>query len=203
MYWLFWPLLAYFLGSLPFGLIIARVVKGIDPREHGSRNTGATNVARTCGFKWGLASLALDVLKGYAPVAMAAEFSQSALFLTVVALAAVLGHAFSIFLKLRGGKAVATTIGVFAALAPMVTLVGVLLTAGVIAASGYVSLGSLTLALALPALSLLFGAWSFVPLGCLLTVLLFWRHRENIGRLYRGEEMSYRKKTAQDEAPPQ
>ncbi|MBU1610226.1 MAG: glycerol-3-phosphate acyltransferase, partial [Proteobacteria bacterium] len=67
MYWLFFPLLAYFLGSLPFGLIIARLVKGIDPREHGSHNTGATNGARLCGFKWGVLALVLDILKGFAP----------------------------------------------------------------------------------------------------------------------------------------
>lgn len=198
MYWFFWPLFAYFLGSLPFGLIIARLVKGIDPREHGSRNTGATNVARTCGFKWGIAALVLDVLKGFIPVAMAADYNQSAFFLTVVALAAVFGHAFSIFLGMKGGKSVATTIGVFAALAPMVTLIAAIITAVIIFASGYVSLGSLTLALMLPALSLIFGAWAYVPLGLILTGLLFWRHKENIGRLYRGEEMPFRKK---DNAP--
>lgn len=194
MYWLFFPLLAYFLGSLPFGLIIARLVKGIDPREHGSHNTGATNVARLCGFKWGVLALVLDILKGFAPVAMAADYDPSASFLTLVALAAVSGHVCSPFLRFKGGKAVATTVGVFFAVAPMVTLVGAVLTLAVIGTSGYVSLGSLTLALALPVLSLLFGAWSFVPLGALLTIILFWRHRDNITRLYRGEENSWRKK---------
>ncbi len=196
MYWLFWPLLAYFLGSLPFGLIIARLVKGIDPRKLGSKNTGATNVARTCGFKWGLLALLLDITKGFVPVIMAADYSQSATFLSLVALAAVFGHAFSIFLKFKGGKAVATTVGVFAAISPLITLIGVALTIIVIILSGYVSLGSLTLALALPVLSFIFFDWAYVPLGVILTLLLFWRHRENIGRLYRGEENSWRKKDA-------
>ncbi len=196
MYWLFWPLLAYFLGSLPFGLIIARLVKGIDPRELGSKNTGATNVARTCGFKWGLLALLLDIIKGFVPVAMAFGYSQSATFLSLVALAAVFGHAFSIFLKFKGGKAVATTVGVFAAISPLVTLIGVALTIIVIILSGYVSLGSLTLALSLPVLSLLLLDWAYVPLGVVLTLLLFWRHRENISRLYCGKENSWRKKDA-------
>jgi glycerol-3-phosphate acyltransferase PlsY len=193
MYWLFWPLLAYFLGSIPFGLIIGRLVGGVDVREHGSGNTGATNVARTCGFGWGVTALALDVLKGYAPVVMAGDFNPCAPFLTIVAMAALLGHVFSPFLGFKGGKGVATTVGVFLALSPIAALIGVVLTVAVIAASGYVSLGSLTLALAMPVLLLLSGSWSLVPLGLAVAVLLFWRHRENISRLYQGQENSWRK----------
>ncbi len=194
MYWLWCPLLAYFLGSLPFGLFIARMSCGIDLREQGSCNTGATNVARLCGVKWGLCALLLDMLKGYIPVYMDTEVSTSIFFISLVALVAVLGHVFSPFLRFRGGKAVATSIGAFAALAPATTLVCVLLAILVIATSGYVSLGSLTFALALPVFSILFGAWSYIPLACILTLLLFWRHKENISRLYRGEENSWQLK---------
>ena len=133
MYWLWCPLLAYFLGSLPFGLFIARMSCGIDLREQGSCNTGATNVARLCGVKWGLCALLLDMLKGYIPVYMDTEVSTSIFFISLVALVAVLGHVFSPFLRFRGGKAVATSIGAFAALAPATTLVCVLLAILVIA----------------------------------------------------------------------
>ena len=112
-----WIALAYVLGSVPWGLVIAKTFCHLDPRESGSRNTGATNVARLCGFGWGVATLACDVCKGAVPVWLAFRINPSPVFVSIVGLACVLGHVFSCFMKFRGGKAVATSIGVFLPLA--------------------------------------------------------------------------------------
>lgn len=192
-----WIALTYLVGSVPFGLLVAKIAKGVDPRQDGSGNIGATNVARLCGPGWGLLVLGLDIAKGYAPVAVAASFSQSAMFLGLTALAAVSGHIFSVFLHGRGGKAVATTAGVFLALAPSQLLLSAAACVLVIFFSGYVSLGSLTLVTVLPALLLFSGRMAELLFALLIMVLVYWRHRENIQRLVRGEEKSWRKAAGQ------
>ncbi len=184
---------AFGLGAIPFGLYVARFVKGIDPRDAGSRNTGATNVARLCGTQWGILVLAMDLGKGWLPVALAPA-DTGWLPLSAIALAAILGHIYSPLLGMKGGKAVATTIGAFLALAPFATVLAVLCCLAVIALSGYVSMGSLTLALALPFFSFFTGNISIVPLALAVMLILFWRHRENILRLDRGEEMPWRRR---------
>jgi len=185
-------LLAFGLGMVPFGLYVARFVKGIDPRDAGSKNVGATNVARLCGAPWGVLTLALDLFKGFLPAALApAETGWVAL--SLIGAAAILGHAYSPLLNLRGGKAVATTVGVFLALAPGALILSAICTLAVIWLSGYVSVGSLTLALALPVFCLLTGSIGMIPLAIGVMLFLFWRHRENILRLDRGEEMPWRK----------
>lgn len=206
-------IVAFGLGSIPFGLVVARLVRGIDPREGGSHNTGATNVSRLCGTQWGIVVLILDVFKGYLPAAAApaillglgsgADAGAGAgagaadwLSLSAIGLAAILGHIYSPLLHGKGGKAVATTIGVFLALAPLATLFALLCCAGAIALSGYVSMGSLTLALALPFFCLITGNLATLPLALVVMFLLFWRHRENILRLHKGEEMPWRKNKA-------
>ena len=185
-------LLAFGLGMVPFGLYVARFVKGIDPRDAGSRNVGATNVARLCGAPWGVLTLALDLFKGFLPAALAPE-GTGWLALSLIGAAAILGHAYSPLLNLRGGKAVATTVGVFLALAPGALIISAICTLLVIWLSGYVSVGSLTLALALPVFCLLTGNIGMIPLAVGVMLFLFWRHRENILRLDRGEEMPWRK----------
>lgn len=191
---LLWMILAYLLGSVPFGLIVAKVFCGVDPREGGSKNTGATNVARLCGAKFGVLALALDILKGYLPAALAVSGDLGATGTSLIALAAISGHVFSPLLKFKGGKAVATTIGAFLALMPLGALLSVAACVLVIALTGYVSLGSLTLALCLPVSALLTGKLAYLPLAAVVMLLLFWRHRENIRRLSRGEEMPWRRK---------
>lgn len=191
---LLWMILAYLLGSVPFGLLVAKLFCGVDPREAGSGNTGATNVARLCGAKFGVLALVLDVLKGYLPATLAVAGSLGATGISLVALAAILGHVFSPFLGFKGGKAVATTIGAFLALMPLGALLSVAACVLVIALTGYVSLGSLTLALCLPVFALLTGKLAYLPLAAVVMLLLFWRHRENIRRLSRGEEMPWRRK---------
>lgn len=191
---LFWLGMTYLIGSFPFGLLFAKAAVGLDPRRAGSGNVGATNVARLAGTPWGVATLACDIAKGWLPVAMAASFTDDWLVLSLIALAAVLGHMFSVFLDYQGGKAVATTIGVFLALAPSPLLVSVLACAAVIAVSGYVSLGSMTLAAGLPVCLVLFWKPGLIPVSLVVCGLIFWRHQANIERLRRGEEKSWRKK---------
>lgn len=188
MAYIIWPILAFVIGSVPFGLYVARSLCGIDPREDGSKNTGATNVARLCGFKFGVATLLLDVGKGFFSVLMAAAWMDSGFGLSLVALAAIFGHAFSCFMDFKGGKAVATTVGAFLALSPWGTIFSAAACLGVVAITGHVSMGSLTIALALPLFMLLTGHLAYVPAALVVMVLLFWRHKENIHRLARGEE---------------
>lgn len=188
-----WIAITYLLGAVPFGLLVAKVCCGIDPRLEGSRNTGATNVARLCGFKYGVLALIGDLGKGFVPVLVAGMFSQSKVFLGCVALAAVLGHVYSVFLNGKGGKAVATTVGVFLALAPWSTVISALLLVVVVLASGYVSLGSLTLVTVLPILLVVTGEFTLALFAALIGVLVYWRHRDNIVRLAVGEEKPWRK----------
>lgn len=188
-----WVIIAYLVGSVPFGLVLARAVCGIDPRTDGSGNVGATNVARLCGTPLGAATLACDVLKGALPVWAALAFDGGAVFVTCVALAAVLGHRYSCFLWFRGGKAVATSVGVFLPIAFWQLLVAGVLCIYVIWRSNFVSLGSLCLAGAMPVLLLFTGCWEYLPLALILMGIIAWSHRENIQRLLLGVEKPWRK----------
>jgi glycerol-3-phosphate acyltransferase PlsY len=182
--------MAFGLGMVPFGLYVAKIVKGIDPREAGSRNVGATNVARLCGAPWGVLTLILDIMKGFLPCILAPEGTHW-FALSVIGGTAIMAHAYSPLLNFRGGKAVATTVGVFLALTPVALILAAACTVAVIWLSGFVSLGSLTLALGLPFFCLLTGNWGMLPLSVGVMFFLFWRHRENILRLDRGEEMPW------------
>ncbi|BDQ33272.1 glycerol-3-phosphate 1-O-acyltransferase PlsY [Pseudodesulfovibrio portus] len=194
MTFIVWAALAYVLGSIPFGLVIAKSLCNIDPRLDGSKNTGATNVARLCGFKYGVATLVFDVLKGLLPVAFAASWIDSEMALSLVGLAAILGHVFSCFMQFKGGKAVATTVGVFLALSPWGGILAAVLCLLMVWLTGHVSMGSLTFALALPVCMALTGHFAVVPMALVVMVILFWRHKENIRRLARGEENPWLKK---------
>ena len=189
-----WVLMTYLIGSAPFGLLVAKAVCGVDPRLEGSRNTGATNVSRLCGTRYGVLVLALDLLKGWAPAAAAMTFSDGWFFLSLVGLAAIVGHTNSPFLSGKGGKGVATTIGVFLALTPSALIISALCCVAVITITGYVSLGSLTLGAALPVFTLLTGRIGFVPITVLVGIVIYWKHRENIRRLATGQENPWRKK---------
>jgi len=198
---------AYLLGSIPFGLLIGKA-HGVDIRTQGSRNIGATNVGRVIGRKWGFFCLALDIAKGFAP-ALAASLllmphpagPHAQLAVLSVAVAAVLGHVFPIYLRFKGGKGVATTIGVAAGIWPYYTIaIGIALVAyGVVRFfSGAVSAGSLALAVVFPlaffgmtrvaGLSLA-NYWPLQTVAILLALVIIVRHRENIRRLLRGQEI--------------
>ena len=189
-------LLTYLAAAFPFGLLVALVGCGIDPRLAGSRNTGATNVSRLCGTKLGILTLLLDLAKGLVPVVCARAMSDSPVFVSLVLVAAVAGHMFSVFLYGKGGKGVATTIGVFLGAAPVVALLAVAACVAVIWLSGYVSAGSLVLAVAVPALCAVLGPVPLVPAAVVVAALIVYKHRDNITRLRAGQEKSWRKDRA-------
>ena len=187
---------AFVLGSIPFGLVIAKTIKGIDPRKAGSGSIGSTNVARLCGWPCGVLTLFCDIMKGTLPVLIAVHFMPEQFWQSLVALCAVLGHIKSPFLGFKGGKGVATTIGALIPLAflPLLCAVGCFFIVAFI--TRYVSLSSMTMAVALVLFYALFGYWELMPLGIFLAVMIIWAHRANIGRLMRGEEskFSFKKK---------
>lgn len=188
-----WILMAYVAGSIPFGVIIGKLFCGVDPRKLGSMNSGATNVSRTCGFEFGALTLACDLAKGALPVWGAFFINRQPEFISMTALACVIGHVFSCFMKLKGGKAVATSIGVFIPLAFWPILGSCALCLLVIWRVGYVSLGSISLICSLPIFLMIAGKWQWLPLSLALLVIVIFKHRENIARLIAGEEKSWLK----------
>lgn len=186
--------LSYVIGSIPSAYLAGRLARGIDLRQHGSGNLGATNVLRVLGWRVALPVFLVDLLKGALPVLFFPRWTATTapeLWAIAYGVAAILGHVRPIFLLWKGGgKGVATSAGVFLALAPIPTLIGIVVFVGVLLVSGYVSLGSLSAAVALPlAVLVLNGPRSPVlVLAVLVALFVFWTHRANIGRLRRGEE---------------
>ncbi len=191
---IFWLAISYLLGAMPFGLLISRTCCGIDPREQGSGNIGATNVGRLCGTRYGAMTLALDVLKGFLPVLVATSFSDSYFFLTLVATAAVSGHMFSVFLNGKGGKGVATWVGAFLAISPWAVILCGLAFLAALYFYNFVSLASLVMVALMPVILLFQGLFGAIPLALVLTGLIFWKHSENIQRLMAGEEHAWKKR---------
>ncbi|MEM9488854.1 MAG: glycerol-3-phosphate 1-O-acyltransferase PlsY [Myxococcota bacterium] len=183
---------AYLIGSVPFGVLLARR-RGVDIQQVGSGNIGAANVARSVGRKLGLLVLVFDALKGALPVAavLLLDLDQRVdpFVLTAAGMAAVLGHCFSPWLGFRGGKGVATSLGVFLVAAPAESGLIIAVFSAVYALSRIVSLGSMIAALALPVLLLASGgSAAVVTLAIAVAVLIVIKHRANIARLIRGEE---------------
>lgn len=184
---------AYLLGAVPFGLLLSRATKGVDPRDLGSGNVGAANVFRSIHPLLGLLTLICDAAKGWLPAWAATQAALSPWAVASIGLAAFLGHLFPPYLAFRGGKGVATGAGVFLALVPL-ALIGSLL-AFLLGAllTRYVSVGSMLAALCLPSMVYwLMGAHPFAGLAALCAVGVIWRHRENISSLRRGTERSWR-----------
>lgn len=191
---------SYLVGSIPFGLVLGRLA-GVDVRSGGSGNIGATNVTRLAGRKLGVLTLLCDMGKGILPMLAASWLlSQTPGRETWVALcgaAAFLGHLFPVYLRFRGGKGVATALGLFLYLAPLAALLSLLAFVLVVCNWGYVSLGSLTAALLMPGLVwLLSGSVENTLLALGVGGLIWLKHRDNIGRLRRGEEKSWKKQDA-------
>lgn len=191
-------LLAYLLGSIPWGLVLTRLFAIADIRRHGSGNIGATNVARVAGPVLGLATLVGDFLKGWAPVALASYLdlppAGAELYAAALALLAVLGHLFPVYTRLRGGgKGVATAAGGFAALAPLAVLIALVVFVLVLALTRRVSAGSLAAAAALPpAVLSTTGSAVFCAGAVMAATLIFIRHAGNIRRLLAGTEPPFR-----------
>jgi len=190
--------LSYLLGSIPFALIVS-LPQGVDPRKEGSKNPGATNVARLLGKKWGIITFLGDSLKGVFALFIAYLFLEKIpypkeLVLAGTAFFAVLGHLFSIFLKFKGGKGVATTIGVFLVLAPKAMLISLIIFFIAVFISNYVSVGSLLATALLPLNIFLMNYPSeYIICSFFLAILIWIKHKDNIKRLLKGEEKTWRK----------
>jgi glycerol-3-phosphate acyltransferase PlsY len=185
-------ILAYLLGSLSFGLLVARVYGDADLRHRGSGNIGATNVARILGKTAGLVTLLGDGAKGVVAVLLAQAWGHASLLPAVAALAAVLGHMFPLYHGFRGGKGVATALGVLLPTLPLPLLGGLLVWLVVVAIWRYISAGSMLAALVVPLLAVL---WSYpLPLvltAVLIALLVLYKHRENLHRLRQGREAKF------------
>lgn len=187
-------LVAYFSGSIPSGVWIGKTFKGIDIREVGSKNSGATNAYRNLGAKFGIMTLVLDALKGYLPLMIASRVGVTSVWIVIIGLVAILGHTFSCFLKFKGGKGVATSLGVFLFLAPEPILIATIGFLIVVFSTRYVSLSSITASIILPITVVLFPAKDGVD-KLTLSVLTFaigafiiYKHKTNISRLLNGTE---------------
>ncbi len=196
MIWILCFLTSYLAGTVPFGTIIARKVAGLDITQKGSGNIGATNVARELGLKWGLLTLMLDLLKGFLPVLVFTLFMPDhASGQAMVGLSALLGHQFSIFKRFKGGKGVATALGIYLALAPLSALMAIPFFILTVAVSDFVSLGSMLGASIMPILLALQGtSWHIIAASVVMAVLICIKHADNIQRLLRGEERHWRKR---------
>lgn len=189
-----WPVpLAYVIGATPFGFLAGKM-KGIDIRDHGSGNIGATNVMRTLGKPVGITVLILDILKGMFPVVVALCVSDFSLVAIAASLAAIIGHNYTFWLGFKGGKGIATTAGSVVPIMPFAILFAVATWLVTLRISRYVSVASIAAALAIPLEVLVENSirdrfdvptFSFAMFVCVLAV---WKHRSNIGRLKRGEE---------------
>lgn len=188
-------LLAYLIGAIPFGFLLVKLTTGKDVRASGSGNIGATNVLRTTGKGAGIATLLLDIAKGFGAVWLAAELTNdSTLWTSAAALAVMAGHAYPIFLRFKGGKAVASFVGAFAYLTPVPLLAVALLFFLVVAGTRYISAGSIVGAASFP-----LGVWLILhpPVEILLASLIagafiIYRHKSNIQRIHEGTENVFR-----------
>jgi acyl phosphate:glycerol-3-phosphate acyltransferase len=182
---------SYLLGATPTAYLAGRLARGIDLREHGSKNLGATNVYRVLGWRWAIPVALIDIAKGAIPVALFGRWAAGGPWLAVgLGIAAVLGHVFSPFMRFKGGKGVATALGVFLALAPVAVLIAVPVWGGSLWLTGYVSLASLVAAASFPVWVKLTapGAVSAFWASIALAVLIVYSHRANVQRLLAGTE---------------
>ncbi|MFZ5624267.1 MAG: glycerol-3-phosphate 1-O-acyltransferase PlsY [Gemmatimonadota bacterium] len=194
---------SYLMGAFPTSYVVARMARGIDLREHGSRNLGATNLYRVLGARFAIPVAIVDILKGTVPTIVFGPMgSPNELFQLVCGVFAVVGHVFSVFVGFKGGKGVATAAGVLLGLAPAAVGVAFVVWAALVFSTGYVSLGSILAAAVFPA-----ADWMLYPahrdtiwLDLLLVAIIIWMHRANIHRLLNGTENRFgRRRTA---APP-
>jgi glycerol-3-phosphate acyltransferase PlsY len=190
---------AFLLGSIPFGMLLARA-KGVDIRTVGSGNIGATNVVRALGPKVGLAVFVLDVLKGTIPALIAAQVVQAPVggvqiqtISMLMGVIAILGHMFSPFIGFKGGKGVATGFGAALGAIPGAALVGLAVISLTVALTRYVSLGSILAAISVPIVSMLVfrDSLQLLPILVVMAAFIIWKHRANIERLRNGTESKF------------
>ena len=187
--------IAYVLGAIPFGYLLTRITTGKDVRSEGSGNIGATNVLRTAGRWPAIATMVLDMAKGYAAVWIAANLTDgSAAWSADAALAVMVGHAFPIFLGFKGGKAVATFTGAFLYLTPIAALAGILVFVITVVVTRYISAGSILAAATFP-----IGVWlidhaslNVVLAALIAAAIVVYRHKDNVQRIRAGKESAFR-----------
>ncbi len=196
MVYLIFPLLGYLVGSISSAVLVCKLLGLPDPRHEGSGNPGATNVLRL-GSKPGAAlTLAGDVFKGVIPVLVARWLSNDSLVISLAALAAFLGHLFPVFFRFHGGKGVATALGLFAAISPLLALMLVATWLAVALVFRFSSLAALVSAILAPVYAWWIpGQPDYALLALVLALTLFWRHRDNIRRLLNGTESRIGKRT--------
>jgi len=190
------PLLCFLAGSVPFGFLMGKA-KGLDIREHGSGNIGATNVWRVMGSSWGLCAFILDFAKGFVPVFVVVLLTEHwpesellNLLYILCGIATILGHNFTPWLGFKGGKGIATSAGALAAVIPWACAAVITIWIGMMLLTRIVSLSSIVASIALPFMVFMFypHSWALILFGLLAGALGVYRHRSNIGRLMRGEE---------------
>jgi glycerol-3-phosphate acyltransferase PlsY len=191
---IFLLIFSYLIGSIPFGLVFGKWA-GVDVRSAGSKNIGATNVTRLAGKKLGVLTLVCDASKGAVPMFIARFLGADLDIVMGCGAAAFTGHCFPVYLRFAGGKGVATALGVFLFLDRSAVVAGVAMFVLLVWSTGYVSLGSIFATLTVTVVIWwLHGAGPLLYLAAFVTVLVIAKHYENIGRLFRGEEKSIRKK---------
>ncbi len=200
-----WLLASYLVGAIPTSYLLSRFFAGIDLRQHGSGNLGATNLYRVLGWKYAIPAAVVDIAKGFIPVLVfAPRVSDSQLFALACGVAAIVGHVFSVFVGFKGGKGVATAAGVMLGLAPVALAVSAVVWAVLVRFTGYVSLGSIAAAAVLP-----LAVYTLEDSG---TPALFWiaaaiaaaviiLHRRNIQRLLKGTENRFGRRAASTPQP--
>lgn len=180
---------SYLLGSIPTGLLLTKAFSKQDPRQVGSQNIGATNIYRAAGKTIALMTLVGDSLKGLIPVSLAISWHFSESWVGLAALTAFLGHLYPVFLRFKGGKGVATALGIFLALSPLAVLVDFFLFAGVLGTWKIVSLSSMSAACFMPVLLWIFtGSQTYVVMSICVGILIVYRHKANIQRFIAGQE---------------
>ncbi len=182
---------SYLIGAFPTSYVTGRLVRGIDLRQHGSGNLGATNVFRVLGWKAAVPVMLVDIFKGFAPTFFFPRLDGSPAWEWALAFgaAAILGHVYSVYVHFKGGKGVATSAGVFLALAPVAVLVGLGVWLALVAATRIVSIASIAAAVVVPVVVFLTHRPApILWLSLALMLFVIWAHRTNIGRLLRGEE---------------
>ena len=186
-------ILSYFFGAIPSGVWRGKIFKNIDVRDYGSKNSGATNSYRVLGAKLGIAVLIIDVLKGFIPLYIASKFNLAYNDLVILGLVAILAHTFSCFISFKGGKGVATSLGVFLFLAPVITLILLVIFILVVYFTKYISLGSITAAFLLPIFTFFTHRDTYLfTLSVVIAIFVIYRHKTNISRLLSGTENKFK-----------
>jgi len=194
---IFIALFGYLLGSVPTGLVLTKLFSKVDPRKMGSKNIGATNIFRTVGKALGILTLIGDVLKGAIPIWIAIQWGltdqwglSSDLWISIAGVSPFLGHIFPVFLGFKGGKGVATALGVYLVVSPIAILIELFLFLGIVWRWRFISLGSISCATTIPILIAFFRSDSqaYFVLSVIIAALILYRHQSNISRLLQGTE---------------